>query len=900
MRDLFSPPRDIKIELLLVVCAVLVQSARAEQFGIIKDNDQPRVKPNVGTTPAFSHSYDGRGWLGQPTSEVCRNMDLARDLLLVSTGSCLTTRFANTIQRPILFIPPDVTTEGCLGSDAFLNNSSKPHSNSTTLTNADVIPFHLHGYQPAELITGLVQQAFQLENVLLIHICDYKSYCGREGLQQTVSDLHDRLITSMQCWITAKNDTDFRRQFTTCMESTNFLSILDRRLMIVLHTNSTVIPSSVEILNTYGMLSLGTKVLYIVPPNYRVSDLDFVNIKDQDDVGVVRWQGERWLASITKQRAVDRFSQFWSGSSAVPLNDIIPDLANILTTVSANQYYSRMITANDSSQVLPREMCSTAPGGVDQLKLIAADLSKIFSCVEKTGLDVCSSYTVIKYDIDPRDDTPRPQTFASWSTSTGYHRFELQAGDNLRGRKLRIAVMQSPPFLQRNETAYAEFTGGNETLGLYQGVIPSMLRTLSSVLNFRYELVFTKKGDQFYGAKDERTGKWNGLVGMLQRKEVDMIAADLTVSAARKELLDYTVPFYEDSITVLLPRSQFDKSPFTFLFPFSTTVWFCVIAAVALSGPLLFLFSRLSPYYQSEDKPNHFASLSESYMYCYGSIVSQGGQVTPDADSSRIFMVFWWLFGICTVATYSGNLIAFLTFPGKLKFVDNFEEFVYTSKIQPVVQRNSYVESLFLDSQKPSYMETLRRIQQNEDIGMADYYETAVERVSRYKYGYIGALSNMLATIAQDSVDEGPCQYALMRKPLEKVNYAFAFGKGTNYANLFDKWIRRMSYSGLISHWTDEELDRSHRPKRCQQELEVAPNEVRKVGITDVIGVYICLAAGCAIGIVVFILELLTMCSGSRFGGRLQTFFDKRDAQSRHVRDPVAVTLNNGAVLRPQ
>ena len=79
--------------------------------------------------------------------------------------------------------------------------------------------------------------------------------------------------------------------------------------------------------------------------------------------------------------------------------------------------------------------------------------------------------------------------------------------------------------------------------------------------------------------------------------------------------------------------------------------------------------------------------------------------MTPDADSSRIFMAFWWLFGICTVATYSGNLIAFLTFPGKLKFVDNFDDFVYTSKIQPVIERSSYVENLLKESQIPSYQE---------------------------------------------------------------------------------------------------------------------------------------------------------------------------------------------------
>ena len=73
-------------------------------------------------------------------------------------------------------------------------------------------------------------------------------------------------------------------------------------------------------------------------------------------------------------------------------------------------------------------------------------------------------------------------------------------------------------------------------------------------------------------------------------------------------------------------------------------------------------------------------------------------------------------------------------------------------------------------------------------MAVVELYQEAVDKVSRYKYGYIGSLANMQATIAHDSVVKGPCQYAFMRKPLEKVNYALAFKKGTNYPVIFDKW----------------------------------------------------------------------------------------------------------------
>lgn len=78
-----------------------------------------------------------------------------------------------------------------------------------------------------------------------------------------------------------------------------------------------------------------------------------------------------------------------------------------------------------------------------------------------------------------------------------------------------------------------------------------MLDTLANRLNFTYNLV--EPPDLTFGIDINDSGHWNGLIGLLQRREVDVVGGALTITHTREEIVDFTHPYWEEP-TVLVIR----------------------------------------------------------------------------------------------------------------------------------------------------------------------------------------------------------------------------------------------------------------------------------------------------------------------------------------------------------
>ncbi|KAB0348604.1 hypothetical protein FD754_013461, partial [Muntiacus muntjak] len=125
-----------------------------------------------------------------------------------------------------------------------------------------------------------------------------------------------------------------------------------------------------------------------------------------------------------------------------------------------------------------------------------------------------------------------------------------------------------------------------------KGFCIDILKKLSRTVKFTYDLYLVTNGK--HGKKVNNV--WNGMIGEVVYQRAVMAVGSLTINEERSEVVDFSVPFVETGISVMVSRSNGTVSPSAFLEPFSASVWVMMfVMLLIVSAIAVFVFEYFSP-----------------------------------------------------------------------------------------------------------------------------------------------------------------------------------------------------------------------------------------------------------------------------------------------------------------
>ncbi|KAL3861017.1 hypothetical protein ACJMK2_007110 [Sinanodonta woodiana] len=389
-------------------------------------------------------------------------------------------------------------------------------------------------------------------------------------------------------------------------------------------------------------------------------------------------------------------------------------------------------------------------------------------------------------------------------------------------RKMIVSTLEHSPFVIKT-------TDPNGTVR-YGGMCIDLLEQLSNTLNFTYELI--EPSDGVFGSRSP-DGRWNGLVGQLERQEVDMVVATLTVQPERRGVIDFTYPFYYDYTTVLLKKQDPDKNKWkTLIEPLQWQVLVSICVSVPVMSFLVFVMERYNPYYnhperhEAREVNGGLHSFAAALWYMYGTLLCQGGDHLPDSLTGRTMVSCWGLFSIVVVGTYCGNLIAFLTVPIDKPPFNTLKELIeLKGEWKWGTQGGTYYEFYFQESKMKEYSDIGKGIidfNKSDTSVLSTSIDVHVDKVRAGGYAFI------VDKTFTEIIVEKECSLMKMKEEFLPLKYAIGLPKNSPYAKIMSDEILSLHESGLLQIWKQRWWPKSG---MCSEDLSTVARPIRAVDV---------------------------------------------------------------------
>uniref|UniRef100_A0A669AX07 Glutamate receptor n=1 Tax=Oreochromis niloticus TaxID=8128 RepID=A0A669AX07_ORENI len=444
------------------------------------------------------------------------------------------------------------------------------------------------------------------------------------------------------------------------------------------------------------------------------------------------------------------------------------------------------------------------------------------------------------------------EKIGTWDPPSGLNMTETHKSktsnitDSLANKSLRVSTILEEPYVMFKKSDKPLY--GNDR---FEGYCIDLLRELSSILGFRYELRLVEDGK--YGALDESTGQWNGMVRELMDHKADLAVAPLAITYVREKVIDFSKPFMTLGISILYRKPNgTNPGVFSFLNPLSPDIWMYILLACLGVSCVLFVIARFSPYEWYNPHPcnpdsdvveNNFTLLN-SFWFGVGALMQQGSELMPKALSTRIVGGIWWFFTLIIISSYTANLAAFLTVERMESPIDSADDLAKQTKIPYGVVEDGATMTFFKKTKISTYDKMWEFMNSRRQSVMVKNVEEGIQRVLTSDYAFL------MESTTIEFVTQRNCNLTQIGGLIDSRAYGVGTPMGSPYRDKITIAILQLQEEGKL-HMMKEKWWRGN---GCPEEES---KEASALGVQNIGGIFIVLAAGLVLSVFVAVGEVL-------------------------------------------
>lgn len=411
----------------------------------------------------------------------------------------------------------------------------------------------------------------------------------------------------------------------------------------------------------------------------------------------------------------------------------------------------------------------------------------------------------------------------------------------LEGRVLKIVTIEDSPFCIR----IANQTEGKPK---YEGFSIDLLDAIQRKMGFQYILMTNKDGKM--GSKN-RNGKWNGLIGDIVEKRAQVAIGAITISAVRELDVDFSKPFMDFKVSLLMQKEKEQVNLFVFLQPFERNVWLSTLAVVIGITFLVFCLDHLSPNgyramaERSGEGDGDELNLFNSLWFAAGSILQQGADNTPRSGSGRMLAGAFWFFTLILISTYTANLAAYFTAKNTKRSINSLSDLANQKEIDYGVLNGGSLYTFFSQSEVEIYEKMFNRMKSE-----ATFVNSTKEGVQKVREGGFAYLTDGPYLDYYNSRE--PCNTMMLENLLEAKSYGIALQRNSELTNQFSVAILQLREEGVVDKLKKKWWDRR---SECTDSTVKASSTPMSISLDHMAGVFIVLAGGIVVSVMFLMVE---------------------------------------------